>query len=136
MTEQFLQAVDQFNQEEFYACHDTLEQLWMESVEPKKQFYQGILQISVACYHLNNLNWHGAVILLGEGIRRLGDYQPIYQQIQVTDLISQSYLLLETLQKTGAESIGDLVKSFKTNSLSQRDKLEICRLPKIIRVAP
>jgi len=66
MTEQLWRGIQQFNQQEFYACHDTLEELWMEAVEPKKQFYQGILQISVACYHLNNLNWRGAVILLGE----------------------------------------------------------------------
>jgi uncharacterized protein len=134
MTEQFWQGVEQFNQQEFYACHDTLEALWMEAAEPNKQFYQGILQISVACYHLNNLNWRGAVILLGEGIRRLGDYQPIYEEIQVTELIDHSYQLLQTLQKTGAEGIADLVKSLTANQLSQEGTSEIVRLPKIIRV--
>jgi len=134
MTEQFWQGVEQFNQQEFYACHDTLEALWMEAAEPNKQFYQGILQISVACYHLNNLNWRGAVILLGEGIRRLGDYQPIYEEIQVTELINHSYQLLQTLQKTGAEGIADLVKSLTANQLSQEGASEIVRLPKIIRV--
>jgi hypothetical protein len=134
MTEQFWQGVEQFNQQEFYACHDTLEALWMEAVEPNKQFYQGILQISVACYHLNNLNWRGAVILLGEGIRRLDDYQPIYEDIQVTELISHSYQLLQTLQQNGAEGISDLVKSLTANQLSEEGESEIVRLPKIIRV--
>lgn len=134
MTEQFWQGIEQFNQQEFYACHDTLEALWMEAIEPKKQFYQGILQLSVACYHLNNLNWRGAVILLGEGIRRLGDYQPIYEEIQVTDLISHSYQLLQTLQKTGAEGIFDLVKSLKANQVSKEGEPEIFRLPKIVRI--
>lgn len=106
----------------------------MEAVEPKKQFYQGILQISVACYHLNNLNWRGAVILLGEGIRRLGDYQPIYEEIQVTDLISHSYQLLQTLQKTGAEGISDLVNSLTANQASEESNQEICSMPRIIRV--
>ncbi|MEQ9549865.1 MAG: DUF309 domain-containing protein [Coleofasciculus sp. G3-WIS-01] len=136
MTEQFWQGVEQFNQQEFYACHDTLEALWMDAVEPKKQFYQGILQISVACYHLNNLNWRGAVILLGEGIRRLGDYQPIYEEIQVTDLISHSYQLLQTLQKTGAEGISDLVNSLTANQASEESNQEICNMPRIIRVNP
>ncbi len=134
MTELFWQGVEQFNQQKFYACHDTLEALWMEAVEPKKQFYQGILQISVACYHLNNLNWRGAVILLGEGIRRLDDYQPIYEDIQVTELISHSYQLLQTLQQTGAEGISDLVKSLTANQLSEEGASKIVRLPKIIRV--
>jgi len=136
MTEQLWRGIQQFNQQEFYACHDTLEELWMEAVEPKKQFYQGILQISVACYHLNNLNWRGAVILLGEGIRRLDDYQPIYEDIQVTELISQSYELLETLQKTGTEGISDVVKSLTLNQGREGSNPDSCCLPKIIRVHP
>ncbi|NEP52518.1 MAG: DUF309 domain-containing protein, partial [Moorea sp. SIO3C2] len=89
LPEEFWQGVDQFNQQEFYACHDTLEALWIEAVEPQKRFYQGILQISVACYHLGNLNWRGSVVLLGEGIGRLSSYQPDYGGIDVTELLSQ-----------------------------------------------
>jgi len=55
----FGQGIDEFNRQQFYACHDTLEALWMESAEPEKTFYQGILQIAVACYHLENNNWRG-----------------------------------------------------------------------------
>ncbi|MEY3826619.1 MAG: hypothetical protein RLZZ148_1435, partial [Cyanobacteriota bacterium] len=47
MDEAFWQGVSEFNLGEFYACHDTLEALWMESSEPTKSFYQGILQIAV-----------------------------------------------------------------------------------------
>jgi predicted metal-dependent hydrolase len=32
---EFFQGVEQFNQQEFYACHDTLEALWMEASEPE-----------------------------------------------------------------------------------------------------
>ena len=38
--EEFWQAVEQFNQEQFYACHDTLEAIWMEAPQPQKTFYQ------------------------------------------------------------------------------------------------
>jgi len=70
------QGITQFNQQDFYGCHDTLEAIWLEAIAPEKNFYQGILQIAVGCYHLGNDNWRGAVILLGEGIRRLADYSP------------------------------------------------------------
>lgn len=36
--QQFWQGVEQFNTREFYACHDTLEALWMEATEPEKLF--------------------------------------------------------------------------------------------------
>lgn len=105
----FWQGVQQFNQQEFYACHDTLEALWMEAAEPLRRFYQGILQIAVACYHLSNHNWRGATILLGEGIGRLKDYQPSYEGIDVDRLVEQSAILLATLQQTEPEKMIALV---------------------------
>jgi uncharacterized protein len=94
----WLQGIDEFNRREYYACHDTLEALWMDSVEPDKKFYQGVLQIAVGCYHLHNHNWKGAVILLGEGIGRLPYYQPVYEGIDVSGLIRDSTNLLHLLQ--------------------------------------
>ncbi|NJL67870.1 MAG: DUF309 domain-containing protein [Microcoleus sp. SM1_3_4] len=35
---EFWQGIAQFNSQEFYACHDTLEALWMEAGEPEKLF--------------------------------------------------------------------------------------------------
>lgn len=106
----FCQGIEEFNQQEFYACHDILEALWMEASEPEKTFYQGVLQIAVGCYHLGNHNWRGAVILLGEGVRRLNRYQPFYEGIDVSQLVNDSTQLLKTLQQTVPDQISDLVK--------------------------
>lgn len=94
----FWQGVEEFNRQEFYACHDILEALWLEAWELERDFYQGILQIAVGCYHLGNLNWRGAVILLGEGIRRLRPYQPAWEGVDVAQLVAQSQQLLQVLQ--------------------------------------
>ncbi len=102
--EEFESAIAEFNEQKFYDCHDTLEAIWMESVEPDKTFYQGILQIAVGCYHLSNGNWKGAVILLGEGIRKLRQYEPDYFEINVSQLVDQSYDLLLALQKIEPDS--------------------------------
>ena len=103
---EFQQGVDQFNQQEFYACHDTLEALWIEAIDPDKRFYQGILQVAVGLYHLGNDNWRGAVILLGEGINRLRDYTPDYADIDVEDFLEQAIGLLKLLQEAGPEQVG------------------------------
>jgi uncharacterized protein len=95
----FWQGVAQFNRQEFYACHDTLEAIWMEAIEPQRTFYQGVLQIAVALYHLGNDNLRGAAILLGEGMNRLRHYQPTYADIDVATLVSQSAELLTVLQQ-------------------------------------
>ncbi len=102
---QFWQGIEEFNQKQYYACHDTLEAIWMEAAEPQKTFYQGVLQLSVALYHLGNQNLRGAMILLGEGIGKLSRYQPDYEAIAVTDLILQSQNLLKHLQQIYSENV-------------------------------
>jgi uncharacterized protein len=72
------EAIELFNSGEFYACHDALEALWIEAPVDEKKFYQGLLQIAVAFYHLGNKNLRGAVVLLGEGRFRLIPYEPSY----------------------------------------------------------
>jgi predicted metal-dependent hydrolase len=122
----FWQGVAEFNQQQFYACHDTLEALWMDSTEPDKSFYQGVLQIAVGCYHLTNYNWRGAVILLGEGTRKLRDYQPDYEDIDVEQLVIDSISLLQTLQQTQPEQLPQL--------LGENGEQIALQFPKIARI--
>lgn len=134
----FWQAVAQFNEQEFYACHDTLEALWLEAAETDKNFYQGILQIAVACYHLGNSNWRGAVILLGEGIKRLSDYQPVYEDIDVTNLVEDSNKLLKALQQIEPEQIAQFLSQLQSPISTTKDNQEailVDRLPTIIKVS-
>lgn len=127
---QFWQGVEQFNCQQFYACHDTLEALWIEATEPEKTFYQGILQIAVALYHLSNSNWRGAVILLGEGINKLQRYPSIYAGIDVDELIISSGGMLQALQKAGAEEIIELISKNSLSQLANQDAA--LQLPKIV----
>jgi predicted metal-dependent hydrolase len=131
----FWQAIDQFNDQEFYACHDTLEALWLEASETDKNFYQGILQIAVACHHLGNYNWRGAVILLGEGIKRLSDYQPVYEDINVTNLLEDSVRLLKALQQIEPEQITQFVQQLQPPLSTKQHSQEaiLHRLPIIVR---
>ncbi|ACB52745.1 unknown [Crocosphaera subtropica ATCC 51142] len=115
-SEAFLQGIEQFNQREFYACHDTLEAIWIEAAESDKRFYQGILQVAVACYHLTNHNWRGAVILLGEGVRRLRDYQPDHETINVTQLLEESQALLKYLQQSDPHRVAEVAQTLQESS--------------------
>lgn len=78
MATELAEAIALFNNGEFYACHDALEAIWVEAPVDEKKFYQGLLQIAVAFYHLGNKNLRGATVLLGEGRFRLLPYEPTY----------------------------------------------------------
>ena len=130
--EAFWQAVEQFNQGEFYACHDTLEAIWMEAPTFEKNFYQGILQVAVAIYHLGNRNLRGAVILLGEGLNRLRKYQPEYGGIEVDRFINDSVTLLTLLQQMGVEQVDNVIlcqSSGEGSSRTDQDGKIILQIP-------
>ncbi len=105
----FKKGVDEFNQQAFYACHDTLELIWMEAETAEKPFYQGILQVAVAFYHLGNLNWRGGAILLGEGITRLRRFEPVYENIRVDLLVDQAVDWLSLIQSAGPEGLATIM---------------------------
>ncbi|MDA0268584.1 MAG: DUF309 domain-containing protein [Cyanobacteria bacterium] len=104
----FWDGINQFNQGDFYSCHDTLEAIWMVAAPPEKPFYQGILQIAVGFYHLSNHNWRGAAILLGEGSRRLEAYEPSYHKLNVTTFLDETGDWLETIQQLGPEHVQEI----------------------------
>ena len=135
----FEQGIEAFNQQQFYECHDLLEAIWMESIERDRNFYQGILQIAVACYHLGNGNWRGAVVLLGEGIRRLADYQPTYYGLDVSQLRTDSYQLLQDLQPMTDEQFTQFVQRLASLKAEDGSKIHTSLspspLPKIVRIS-
>jgi uncharacterized protein len=111
-------AIEQFNSQEFYTCHDTLEALWVAASVPEKKFYQGILQIAVACHHLGNANYRGATIMLGEGRFRLRDYEPSYQpddqipEIDIQHLRNAAAALLADLQAISPAEVEQFLLEF------------------------
>ena len=139
MSPEFERGIAEFNQQEFYACHDTLEAVWVEASEADKRFYQGILQVAVGCYHLSNDNLRGAIILLGEAVRRLRDYQPEYEGIDVEQLLQQAIALLQALQQLKPEQTSYFFQQLQkqspeTDKLPEVDRLvSSCQIPYIVR---
>lgn len=124
--EEFWLGVEQFNAGQFYACHDTLEALWIEATEPEKTLYQGILQIAVALYHLENSNLRGAMILLGEGtnrLRRLADDNNY--GINLGQLLIDSVNFLRAIQQVKPEEVSTMTspKIVRSNPLDTDSKV-------------
>ena len=129
---EFWQGAQQFNQGEFYACHDTFQAIWMETLEDRT-FYQGLLQIAVGLYHLTHLNWQGAVTLLGEGVGRLRPYLPEHEAVDVERVRSQAQAILEQLQQGGQAAVAESAAT--VGLLPGTQPSEALPLPKIQRVS-
>jgi predicted metal-dependent hydrolase len=85
-----------FNHErDYYECHDVLEDLWLE--EGREPFYQGLLQVAVGLYHLENGNLGGAEKLLSSALEKLSLYPDEHMGIQVSSLRRSVLDLKESL---------------------------------------
>ena len=58
--EQYREGLRLFNEEEFFECHDVLEELWSETLGTDRKFLQGLIQASIALFHFGNENFGGA----------------------------------------------------------------------------
>lgn len=105
---QLAEAIALFNQGEWYACHDLLEDLWHQCQGPDRQALQGLLQIAVAQLHLERGNQRGATMLLGEGLGRLKPYGREALGLELGPLLAAVSLRLQALQQRQEPSAGPL----------------------------
>lgn len=72
-----------FNHHLFFEVHEVLEAQWMKETGEEKQFLQGLIQIAVAFYHLENANHRGALALLQDGMAKLTPYRPTFLGVEL-----------------------------------------------------
>lgn len=101
-----LKGIEEFNRGEFFECHEYLEEAWMQESRRVRFLYQGILQVGVGYYHLQNGNWRGATGVLRNGISRLKEFEPETLGIDVAKLVRESEECLRDLETLGRERIG------------------------------
>jgi predicted metal-dependent hydrolase len=102
-----LEGIEEFNRGEFYECHEYLEEAWMQESGRVRYLYQGILQVGVGFYHLQNGNWRGATGLLRNGTVRLKEFEPEALGIDVARLVCESEHCLQELETLGRERLDE-----------------------------
>jgi NAD(P)-dependent dehydrogenase (short-subunit alcohol dehydrogenase family) len=105
---ELLRAVDEFNRGDWYACHETLEELWVGSDGEIRDLYQGLLQFAVALHHWREGNFNGTVHLLTKGADHLRRVRPICQRIEAETMVAAAYRLREALTALGPERMAEL----------------------------
>ena len=116
--EQFERGLELFNSEEFYACHDTIEEIWLQEVSSEQAFLQGIIQTAVAFHHYQHGKLGAARSMLQLAIEKLEAYPARHRGVSVPSLVSE-------LREWKAHFIQQIAKPS-----SQPGRL---RYPKIVR---
>ena len=71
---QYREGLRLFNEEEFFECHDVLEELWSDTTGAERKFIQGLIQASIALFHFGNENFGGAKKLYISARKNLDPY--------------------------------------------------------------
>lgn len=103
-----LKGIEQFNQREYFECHETLEAVWNAEPDPVRTLYKGILQVGVGCYHLLRHNYRGAMLKLQTGADYLEPFAPHCMGVEVGRLIADARRLRSVIAELGPERIGEV----------------------------
>ncbi|HXE74513.1 MAG TPA: DUF309 domain-containing protein [Candidatus Xenobia bacterium] len=94
----FRRGLDCFNRGEFFACHELLEEIWLEEPEEEKPFYQGLIQVAAAFHHHQRGNRTGLESLLRAGVEKLRRYRPSYHGVDLVALLAALTPWLDALE--------------------------------------
>ena len=94
---------DLYRKGEFYECHDVMEEIWFETFNEKRRFFQGLLQCAVARYHWGNENLHGAQVLYREGTKKLEPYRPRFLGVDLEAYLAELDEALPEIVRKGKE---------------------------------
>jgi predicted metal-dependent hydrolase len=71
-------GVAEFNRGRYFECHETLEEMWLRLRGPHRDFFQGLIQVSVGFLHLERGNRAGALRTFTRAMARFRRYPARY----------------------------------------------------------
>ena len=74
---------------EYFAAHEELELAWRAAEADERDFYQGLVHVTVAWYQAGRGNRNGCARQLEKAQRRLGPYAPGHRGVDVADVLQQ-----------------------------------------------
>ena len=105
---ELLRGIEQFNQREYFECHETLEALWNSEPGTIRVLAKGVLQVGVGCYHLLRGNYRGALLKLASGADYLEPFAPRCQRVEVARLISDARRLRAEVVALGPARLAEV----------------------------
>lgn len=86
----FLKGIDSFNDKSFYDAHESWELLWTEYALQDALFVQGLIQLSVAFFHITNLNLIGSKNLFNKCLPKLRKFPSNHRDLNLSDIIDSA----------------------------------------------
>ena len=111
-----IDALEQFNSWRFYDCHETLEDVWLETGGKTDSthltnFYHGLIKAAAGFHHILRNNHKGATILLTDSVRLLAAYAPTTLTVDVQSLTDSVRACLDRITELGPDRLAEFDRS-------------------------
>jgi predicted metal-dependent hydrolase len=83
------EGLDLMRRERWFDAHEELETAWREASAEERDFYQGLVHVTVAWHHAAGGNARGAAGQLRKARTRLERYRPSYREVDVERVLGQ-----------------------------------------------
>ncbi|HLJ10337.1 MAG TPA: DUF309 domain-containing protein [Planctomycetaceae bacterium] len=104
---QYLEGLRLFNAEDFFESHEVLEDLWSETQDERRKFYQGLIQAAVALLHFGNGNLGGAKKVYLSCRKYLDPYRPEFEGLDLAAFLDAlQYCFQELIDNQQAYPVG------------------------------
>ena len=101
-----MKGLELFNHQEYFECHEVIEDLWLETPEADslRDLYKGVIQAAAAIYQWDRGILTGARGLYRSAIGYLEKYQPETLGLNVKDLLGKMKEFCADLDQWDGES--------------------------------
>ena len=83
----FLDGIIEFNNGKYYDAHEIWEELWNDYPLKDPLFIQGLIQVSVAYFHIINLNLKGSLSLFNKSLPKLKKFPSNHRNLNLSEFI-------------------------------------------------
>ena len=92
----FIDGINLFNDKKFYEAHESWEELWTEFNLDDALLIQGLIQLSVAYFHITNINLKGSKNLFNKSLPKLEKFKlKNKRNINVQEIIDIAEIALQ-----------------------------------------
>jgi uncharacterized protein len=88
---------------EYFEAHEELELAWRAADSEERDFFQGLVHVTVAWYQGGRGNRNGCARQLEKAERRLGAYAPEHRGVDVADVLRQVRTAAATVEAGSLE---------------------------------
>jgi uncharacterized protein len=82
-------GLDLIRRGEYFAAHEALEEAWRAAAPEERDFYQGLVHVTVAWYQAGRGNRTGCERQLAKAERRLAPFAPAHRSVDVESVLAQ-----------------------------------------------